>query len=125
MLLQQAKFNLKDCTCRVSSDGLSQVTISQGTLKQSEGADLVLDDDVQYTFLTEQAEERVAFGYLVQVMATGALDVYVEEVYRDARILLHHWHKDKDLKCLHLLFQVEVYPAAEPRVVIWVPEEIQ
>jgi len=115
-----SKRKFPDLTIVTSSDG-TKVQVSRGTVTYR-GEMRILDDDVEYQFLTGVDEDRITFGYLVMVKSTGVLDVYVEELYRDSRIALHDWREDHELEPILQLFQIQVYSTGEARVVLWVPE---
>lgn len=122
-MIAEKKLKVLDCTIVVSADS-SKITVSRGScLAPGHETPLVLDDDVEYDLPTD-TEERNIVGHLVLDKATGQLDVYVEELWRDARRLVHDWRFDTDREKVATLFDARVYPDKEPFLLLWnVPKE--
>jgi len=109
------------CLAVVHADGDGVVVSSASA--EVQGESLQLSDEVRYDFIKGDGESRIAFGYLILDVASGELDVFVEELWEDGRRLLHDWTYDPDHVCLALLFQVRTSQLSEPVVVIWTTKE--
>ena len=116
------------CTVSVTlAEDLSKITVSKGQVTllpyhKEGGGTAELTDDVEYEFPASVSEERNFMGYLVLVVETGELDVYVDELWRDARKLAHDWRFDTALKPVTPLFDVTLYKDKPGQFVVWAPK---
>ena len=124
-LIQNLK--LKNCTISVTTDDATKIVVSAGAVEINErhrpgpAEVCLLTDAVEYLFLPAEIEDRITYGYLVYDTATDEVDVFVEELYRDTRVLVHDWKADTGRILLACIFVVEVYRDGPPRVILWTP----
>jgi len=105
-----AKPELAALDLAVTVSGMT-ITVGQGAFKHN-GADEVLDDDVDHVVTADPTNPTNVLGYLVRVKADSSIDVVVDEVVEDGVDEVYAFDDASPYEFLHLFYYVEV-PANE------------